>query len=156
MGAALLAHDPERGAGMPFALFTYRASARSLSFSGPSDRLACGSHSANAVPTTFPYIHATVCDGCGVAVSAVVLKLGPCGPNFMAHNLTLGPLIGVVWLSVSAPGLLLPHLCDLGVIEWDAVSCAYWYCHLVVEPSCGRTLHYKLAGLTPARSHPYA
>jgi len=63
-------------------------------FSEPGDRLACDSHSANAVPTTFPYIHATVCDGCGVAVSAVVLKLGPYGPNFMARNLTLGPFYG--------------------------------------------------------------
>ena len=109
MGAALLAHDPERGAGMAFALFTFRASVRLAFVVGAGDRLACGSHSANAVPTTFPYIHphinhpAVVCAaGCGVAVSAVVLKMGPCGPIFMAHNLTLGPLIGVVWLSVSA------------------------------------------------------
>src|SRR6185369_4700367 len=107
MGAALLAHDPERGAGMPFALFTSHARPRVRFRLGAGERLAYGSHSANAVPTTFPYIHphinhpAVVCvAGCGVAVSAVVLNMGPCGPIFMAHNLTLGPLIGVVWLSV--------------------------------------------------------
>lgn len=43
--------------GMQFALFTFRAMPRSRSRLGPGTVVACGSHIANAVPTTFPYIH---------------------------------------------------------------------------------------------------
>lgn len=94
---------------MAFALFTLRATYISYLVGRAREALVCRSHSAPAVPTTFPYIHphinhpAVVCAAVGGgAVSAYVLKMGPCGPTFMAHNLTLGPLFGVVWLSVSA------------------------------------------------------
>ncbi len=45
------------GDGMPFALCTSYAIVPTRFRLGPWSRLACGSHSANAVPTTFPYIH---------------------------------------------------------------------------------------------------
>lgn len=175
MGAGPLAHDPAP-AGISFAICTSHANHILLPLPVRLlvESLACRLHIALAVPTTFPYIHphknhpAVVWDGgCGVAVSAVVLKMGACAPTFMAHNLTLGPLFGVVWLSVSAATYRRKvfHFASmrgassatpywLSPIEWDAALQAYWYCHLIVEPSCGRTLHYKLAGLTPARYHP--
>ena len=56
-------------------------------------RMVCRLHSAITMPTTFPYIYAAVCRAavvrCRLAwcvVSAVGIKLGPCGPNLTARN----------------------------------------------------------------------